>query len=156
LVNGWPMKSATVIEEVPAVYDPCAPPALCKRATLIFFLSSPSTSSGVPRTSRISLTRRGNDSPASTTPRGLRHLIAGTILLLVWCLAKRLRPTWAQVRASIIIGRIFSFLIGPRATLSLGGAKKVPSGLALSAHCQRAHLGFSLLSRYCWPGGGGA
>src|SRR3979490_1058709 len=42
---------------------------------------------------------------------GLRHLIAGTILL-VWCLAKRLRPTWAQVRASIIIGILF-FLIGP-------------------------------------------
>src|SRR5207245_3779330 len=41
---------------------------------------------------------------------GFRHLIAGTILL-VWCLAKGLRPTWAQVRASIVIG-VFFFLIG--------------------------------------------
>ena len=41
---------------------------------------------------------------------GLRHLTAGSILL-VWCLAKRLRPTWAQIRASIIIG-VFFFLIG--------------------------------------------
>src|SRR5258708_22676651 len=40
---------------------------------------------------------------------GLRHLIAGTILL-VWCLARRLRPTWPQVRASIIIGTFFFLL----------------------------------------------
>src|SRR5205807_2451410 len=40
---------------------------------------------------------------------GLRHLLAGSILL-VWCLAKRLRPTWGQVRASIIIG-FFCFLV---------------------------------------------
>jgi len=57
---------------------------------------------------------------------GLRHLTAGTILLL-WCLAKRLRPTWAQIRASIIIG-FFFFLIGHG---SLHWAEqKVPSGLA--------------------------
>src|SRR5258705_2910048 len=57
---------------------------------------------------------------------GLRHLIAGTILL-IWCLAKRLRPTWAQVRASIIIGAFF-FLIG-HGTLHWA-EQKVPSGLA--------------------------
>src|SRR5258708_7628888 len=57
---------------------------------------------------------------------GLRHLIAGTILL-AWCLAKRLRPTWAQVRASIIIGAFF-FLIG-HGTLHWA-EQKVPSGLA--------------------------
>src|SRR5712664_242520 len=57
---------------------------------------------------------------------GLRHLIAGTILL-VWCLARRLRPTWAQVRASIIIGTFF-FLIG-HGTLHWA-EQKVPSGLA--------------------------
>jgi drug/metabolite transporter (DMT)-like permease len=57
---------------------------------------------------------------------GLRHLIAGTILLL-WCLAKRLRPTWAQIRASIIIGAFF-FLIG-HGTLHWA-EQKVPSGLA--------------------------
>src|SRR5437660_5629343 len=57
---------------------------------------------------------------------GLRHLTAGTILLL-WCMAKRLRPTWAQIRASIIIG-FFFFLIGHG---SLHWAEqKVPSGLA--------------------------
>lgn len=57
---------------------------------------------------------------------GLRHLFAGSILF-IWCLAKRLRPTWAQVRASIIIG-FFFFLIGHG---SLHWAEqKVPSGLA--------------------------
>src|SRR6266700_8290167 len=57
---------------------------------------------------------------------GLRHLTAGTILLF-WCLAKRLRPTWAQVRASIIIG-FFFFLIG-HGTLHWA-EQRVPSGLA--------------------------
>ena len=57
---------------------------------------------------------------------GFRHLIAGTILLL-WCLAKRLRPTWAQIRASIIIG-VFFFLIG-HGTLHWA-EQRVPSGLA--------------------------
>ena len=57
---------------------------------------------------------------------GLRHLFAGSILL-IWCLAKRLRPTWAQIRASIIIG-FFFFLIGHG---SLHWAEQtVPSGLA--------------------------
>jgi len=54
-------------------------------------------------------------------------LIAGTILL-AWCLAKRLRPTWAQVRASIVIGAFF-FLIG-HGTLHWA-EQKVPSGLRL-------------------------
>jgi drug/metabolite transporter (DMT)-like permease len=57
---------------------------------------------------------------------GLRHLVAGTILL-AWCLAKRLRPSWAQVRASIIIGTFF-FLIG-HGTLHWA-EQRVPSGLA--------------------------
>ena len=57
---------------------------------------------------------------------GLRHLTAGLILFL-WCLAKRLRPTWAQVRASIIIGTFF-FLIG-HGTLHWA-EQNVPSGLA--------------------------
>jgi len=57
---------------------------------------------------------------------GFRHLIAGTILL-VWCLAKGLRPTWAQVRASIVIG-VFFFLIG-HGTLHWA-EQRVPSGLA--------------------------
>ncbi len=57
---------------------------------------------------------------------GLRHLTAGAILLL-WCLAKRLRPTWAQVRASIIIGAFF--FLGGHGTLHWA-EQKVPSGLA--------------------------
>jgi drug/metabolite transporter (DMT)-like permease len=57
---------------------------------------------------------------------GLRHLMAGSILL-AWCLAKRLRPTWSQVRASLIIG-FFFFLIG-HGTLHWA-EQKVPSGLA--------------------------
>src|SRR5260370_30336188 len=57
---------------------------------------------------------------------GFRHLLAGSILL-IWCLAKGLRPTWAQVRASIVIG-LFFFLIG-HGTLHWA-EQKVPSGLA--------------------------
>ena len=57
---------------------------------------------------------------------GLRHLLAGSILL-AGCLVKGLRPTWAQVRASIVIG-VFFFLIG-HGTLHWA-EQKVPSGLA--------------------------
>lgn len=57
---------------------------------------------------------------------GIRHFTAGSILL-VWCLAKGLRPTRAQIRASIIIG-FFFFLIGHG---SLHWAEtRVPSDLA--------------------------
>jgi drug/metabolite transporter (DMT)-like permease len=57
---------------------------------------------------------------------GIRHLTAGSILL-AWCLAKRLRPSWAQIRASIVIG-VFFFLIGHGALH--WAEQKVPSGLA--------------------------
>jgi drug/metabolite transporter (DMT)-like permease len=57
---------------------------------------------------------------------GIRHLCAGTLLLL-WALAKGLRPTWQQIRASAVIG-FFFFLVGHG---SLHWAEKfVPSGLA--------------------------
>ena len=57
---------------------------------------------------------------------GFRHLVAGSILL-AWCAAKRLRPTWAQIRASLVVGALF-FLIGHG---SLHWAElHVPSGLA--------------------------
>ena len=57
---------------------------------------------------------------------GLRHLVAGSILLL-WALAKKIRPTAAQLRASIVIG-FFFFLVGHG---SLHWAEKVvPSGTA--------------------------
>jgi drug/metabolite transporter (DMT)-like permease len=57
---------------------------------------------------------------------GLRHLCAG-LILLAWCLAKRLRPTWAQVKAGFVLGALF-FLIGhgPLHWAEL----HVPSGLA--------------------------
>jgi len=57
---------------------------------------------------------------------GFRHLIAGSILL-AWALAKGQRPTWPQVRASVVIG-FFFFLLGHG---SLHWAEQyVPSGLA--------------------------
>jgi len=57
---------------------------------------------------------------------GFRHLIAGTILLL-WALAKGQRPTWPQIKASVVIGFLF-FLIGHG---SLHWAEtQIPSGLA--------------------------
>jgi len=57
---------------------------------------------------------------------GFRHLIAGSILL-AWALAKGQRPTWAQLRASVVIG-FFFFLVGHG---SLHWAEQyVPSGLA--------------------------
>ena len=57
---------------------------------------------------------------------GFRHLIAGSILL-IWALAKGLRPTAAQIRASVIIG-VFFFLIG-HGTLHWAETR-VSSGLA--------------------------
>jgi drug/metabolite transporter (DMT)-like permease len=55
-----------------------------------------------------------------------RHLIAGSILL-TWALARGLRPTWPQIRASIVIG-FFFFLMGHG---PLHWAEQfVPSGLA--------------------------
>jgi drug/metabolite transporter (DMT)-like permease len=57
---------------------------------------------------------------------GLRHLVAGSILL-AWALAKGLRPTWLQIRASVVIGFLF-FLVGHG---SLHWAEtQIPSGLA--------------------------
>jgi drug/metabolite transporter (DMT)-like permease len=57
---------------------------------------------------------------------GIRHLTAGSILLL-WCVAKGLRPTWAQIRASVVIG-FFFFLVGHG--LLHWAETVVPSGLA--------------------------
>ena len=34
---------------------------------------------------------------------GIRHLTSGTILLL-WCAAKKVRPTAAQIRTGVVIG----------------------------------------------------
>lgn len=57
---------------------------------------------------------------------GIRHLTSGSILLLC-CFAKKLKPTWAQIRTSVVIGTLF-FLIGHG---SLHWAEqRVPSGLA--------------------------
>src|ERR1700719_1229328 len=57
---------------------------------------------------------------------GFRHLIAGSIWLL-WALAKGQRPTWRQIKASLVIGFLF-FLVGHG---SLHWAEtQIPSGLA--------------------------
>jgi drug/metabolite transporter (DMT)-like permease len=57
---------------------------------------------------------------------GFRHLTAGTILL-IWCIAKGLKPTRAQIRASVVIG-FFFFLLGHG--LLHWAETIVPSGLA--------------------------
>jgi drug/metabolite transporter (DMT)-like permease len=115
-----PMKSATVIEEVAVVMTPARP--RLHRATVIFSFLSIYLIWG----STYLAIRYAVETIPPLYTAGLRHLTAGTILL-VWCLAKRLRPTWAQVRASIIIGTFF-FLIG-HGTLHWA-EQKVPSGLA--------------------------
>ncbi|MGA8222365.1 MAG: EamA family transporter [Candidatus Acidiferrales bacterium] len=57
---------------------------------------------------------------------GFRHLIA-SLILLAWCTLKGLRPTKAQLRASVVIGALF-FLFGHGA---LHWAEQTfPSGLA--------------------------
>ena len=114
------MKSATIIEEVPVVMNPARP--RLHRATVIFSFLSIFLIWG----STYLAIRYAVETIPPLYTAGLRHLVAGTILL-VWCLAKRLRPTWAQVRASIIIG-VFFFLIG-HGTLHWA-EQKVPSGLA--------------------------
>src|SRR5215468_10325340 len=57
---------------------------------------------------------------------GFRHATAGTILL-TWALAKGQRPTWSQIRASLVIG-FFFFLIG-HGTLHWAETR-IPTGLA--------------------------
>jgi drug/metabolite transporter (DMT)-like permease len=57
---------------------------------------------------------------------GIRHTVAGGILL-AWALSKGQRPTWAEIRASVVIG-FFFFLLGHG---SLHWAELyVPSGTA--------------------------
>src|SRR6202790_2763460 len=57
---------------------------------------------------------------------GIRHLASGTILLL-WCFAKKVRPTASQIRTGVVIGILF-FLLGHG---PLHWAEtRVPSGLA--------------------------
>jgi len=114
------VKSATVIEEVPVAMAPARP--RLHRATVVFSFLSIYLIWG----STYLAIRYAVETIPPLYTAGLRHLMAGTILL-VWCLAKRLRPTWAQVRASIIIGTFF-FLIG-HGTLHWA-EQKVPSGLA--------------------------
>lgn len=57
---------------------------------------------------------------------GFRHLVAGSVLL-GWALAKGARPTWAQIRASVVIG-FFFFLLGHG--ILHWAERIVPSGLA--------------------------
>jgi drug/metabolite transporter (DMT)-like permease len=57
---------------------------------------------------------------------GIRHLTSGTILLL-WCMAKKVQPTAAQIRTGVVIGVLF-FLLG-HGTLHWAETR-VPSGMA--------------------------
>jgi drug/metabolite transporter (DMT)-like permease len=57
---------------------------------------------------------------------GFRHLVAGSILLS-WALAKGQRPTWPQIKASVVIG-FFFFLLG-HGTLHWAETR-LPTGLA--------------------------
>ena len=114
------MKSATAIEEVPVLMASARP--RLNRAAIVFSFLSIYLIWG----STYLAIRYAVETIPPLYTAGLRHLIAGTILL-AWCLAKRLRPTWAQVRASIVIG-FFFFLIG-HGTLHWA-ERKVPSGLA--------------------------
>src|SRR6266851_4758856 len=57
---------------------------------------------------------------------GFRHLVAGSILLL-WCAWKKLRPTRAQLRASVIIGALF--FLGGHGALHWA-EQRINSGLA--------------------------
>jgi len=74
--------------------------------------------------------KMGTTSAVETIPplyaAGIRHLTSGTILLL-WCLAKKVKPTASQVRTGVVIGILF-FLLGHG---PLHWAEtRVPSGLA--------------------------
>jgi len=114
------MKSAAVIQEVPAILAPGR--QRLNRAAVIFSFLSIYLIWG----STYLAIRYAVETIPPLYTAGIRHLMAGTILL-AWCLAKRLRPTWAQIRASIIIGTFF-FLIG-HGTLHWA-EQRVPSGLA--------------------------
>ena len=113
-------KSAAVVEGLPKATAGARPQL--NRATVVFcflaiYLIWGSTYLGI---------RYAVETIPPLYTAGLRHLTAGVILFL-WCLAKRLRPTWAQVRASIIIGAFF--FLGGHGTLHWA-EQKVPSGLA--------------------------
>ena len=113
-------KSAAVVEGLPKATAGARPQL--NRATVVFcflaiYLIWGSTYLGI---------RYAVETIPPLYTAGVRHLTAGVILFL-WCLAKRLRPTWAQVRASIIIGAFF--FLGGHGTLHWA-EQKVPSGLA--------------------------
>ncbi len=113
-------KSAAVVEGLPKAAAGVRPQL--NRATVVFcflaiYLIWGSTYLGI---------RYAVETIPPLYTAGFRHLTAGVILFL-WCLAKRLRPSWAQVRASIIIGAFF--FLGGHGTLHWA-EQKVPSGLA--------------------------
>jgi drug/metabolite transporter (DMT)-like permease len=77
---------------------------------------------------------------------GMRHLCAG-LILLAWCAAKKLRPTMAQIRASVVIGALF-FLFGHG---SLHWAEThVPSGLSALLFAIEPIIVFALFSLTEW------
>src|SRR5437879_9381523 len=113
------MKSAVVIQEVPGVITPTRP--RLNRALVVFSFLSIYLIWG----STYLAIRYAVETIPPLYTAGFRHLVAGSVLL-AWALAKGQRPTWAQVRASVVIG-FFFFLLGHG---SLHWAEQyVPSGL---------------------------
>jgi drug/metabolite transporter (DMT)-like permease len=114
------VKSTALAQEIPGAL-PAARPRLNRAAVIFSFLSIYFIWGSTYLAIRYAV---------ETIPPlyavGIRHLIAGSVLL-AWCLAKRLRPTGAQIRASIVIG-FFFFLIG-HGTLHWA-EQTVPSGFA--------------------------
>src|SRR5258706_4454814 len=90
------MKSVTVAEGLSAVSGSARPHT--NRLTVIFSFLSIYLIWG----STYLAIRYAVETIPPLYTAGLRHLVAGTILLIC-CLAKRLLPSWALVLASIII-----------------------------------------------------
>src|SRR6266851_4968317 len=114
------MKSAAVVEELSPVTASARP--RLSRFTVVFSFFSIYLIWG----STYLAIRYAVETIPPLYTAGIRHLIAG-LILLAWCLAKRLRPTWTQVRASFIIGAFF--FLGGHGSLHWA-EQKVPSGLA--------------------------
>src|SRR6059058_452734 len=115
-----PMKSATIIEEVPAVMNPARP--RLHRATVIFSFLSIYVIWG----STYLAIRYAVETIPPLFVAGFRHLIAGG-LLFGWCWWRGLRSVRQQWLASIVLAVLF-FLIG-HGTLHWA-QQTLPSGLA--------------------------
>src|SRR3989442_15392687 len=113
------MKSITAVEDLPAVTASCC--SRLNRFTVVFSFLSIYIIWG----STYLAIRYAVETIPPLYTAGFRHLGAGVILLL-WCAWRKLRPTGAQLRASVIIGPLF-FLGGHVALY--GAGKRIDCGL---------------------------